>query len=72
MIQKKKKYKLADFNYPLPPKFIAQYPSQRRDLAKMMVVHRDTGEIEHKKFSNLPNYFRKNDLFIMNLSLIHI
>jgi len=66
MIQKKKKYKLADFNYPLPPKFIAQYPSQRRDLAKMMVVHRDTGEIEHKKFSNLPNYFRKNDLFIMN------
>ena len=66
MIQKKKKYKLADFNYPLPPKFIAQYPSQRRDLAKMMVVHRDTGEIEHKKFSNLPNYFRKNDLFLLN------
>jgi len=31
-----------------------------------MVLHRDTGEIEHKKFSNLPNYFRKNDLFIMN------
>ena len=66
MIHKKKKYKLGDFDYPLPPKFIAQYPSKRRDLAKMMVVHRDTGEIEHKKFSNLPNYFRKNDLFIMN------
>ena len=66
MIHKKKKYKLADFDYPLQKKFIAQYPSQRRDLAKMMVVHRDTGEIEHKKFSNLPNYFRKNDLFIMN------
>jgi len=66
MIHKKKKYKLADFDYPLPKKLIAQYPSQRRDSAKMMVVHRDTGEIEHKKFSNLPNYFRKNDLFIMN------
>ena len=66
MIHKKKKYKLTDFDYPLPKKFIAQYPSKRRDLAKMMVVHRDTGEIEHKKFSNLPNYFRKNDLFIMN------
>jgi len=66
MIHKKKKYKLADFDYSLPVKFIAQYPSKRRDLAKMMVVHRDTGEIEHKKFSNLPNYFRKNDLFIMN------
>ena len=66
MIHKKKKYKLADFDYSLPVKFIAQYPSKRRDLAKMMVLHRDTGEIEHKKFSNLPNYFRKNDLFIMN------
>ncbi len=66
MIHKKKKYKLADFDYPLPKKFIAQYPSQRRDSAKMMVVHRDTGEIEHKKFSNLPNYFRKHDLFVMN------
>ena len=66
MIQKKKKYKLTDFDYPLSPKFIAQYPAKRRDLAKMMVLHRDTGKIEHKKFSNLPNYFRKNDLFIMN------
>jgi len=66
MIHKKKKYKLADFDYPLPPKFIAQYPSKRRDSAKMMVVYRDTGEIKHKKFSNLPNYFKKNDLFIMN------
>ena len=66
MIQKKKKYKLTDFDYPLSSKFIAQYPAKRRDLAKMMVLHRDTGKIEHKKFSNLPNYFRKNDLFIMN------
>ena len=66
MIQKKKKYKLADFDYSLPNKYIAQYPTKRRDLSKMMVIHRDTGEIEHKKFSNLPNYFRKNDLFIMN------
>ena len=66
MIQKKKKYKLTDFDYSLPPKFIAQYPAKRRDLAKMMVLHRDTGKIEHKKFSHLPNYFRKNDLFIMN------
>ena len=66
MIQKKKKWKLADFDYPLPEKYIAQYPAKRRDLAKMMVVHRDTGEIEHKIFSNLPDYLRKNDLVIMN------
>ena len=66
MIEKKKKYKLGDFDYPLPEKFIAQYPAKRLDLAKMMVVHRDTGEIEHKIFSNLPEYLRINDLVIMN------
>ena len=31
-----------------------------------MVVHRETGDIEHKKFSDIPSYFRKNDLFMLN------
>ena len=66
MIEKKKKWKLADFDYPLPEKYIAQYPAKRRDLAKLMVIHKDTGEIEHKIFSNLPEYLRKNDLVITN------
>ena len=66
MIQKKKKYKLADFDYALPKKYIAQYPAKRRDGSKLMVIHRDSGEIEHKKFSNLTDYFRKNDLFMLN------
>ena len=48
MIEKKKKWKLADFDYPLPEKYIAQYPAKRRDLSKLMVIHKDTGEIEHK------------------------
>ena len=50
MINKKKKYKLADFDYPLPEKYIAQYPAKRRDLSKLMVIHKDTGKIEHKIF----------------------
>ena len=66
MIEKKKKWKLADFDYPLPEKYIAQYPAARRDQSKLMIVHKETGEIEHKKFSNLPDYLRKNDLVIMN------
>ena len=66
MIQKKKKYKLADFDYALPKKYIAQYPAKKRDGSKLMVIHRDTGEIDHKKFSNLPDYFRKNALFMLN------
>lgn len=66
MINKKPKFKLVDFDYPLPKKYIAQYPSKHRDRSKLMVVHRDTGEIEHKQFSNLVQYTRKNDLIITN------
>ena len=66
MINKKKKYKLADFDYPLPEKYIAQYPAKRRDLSKLMVVDKETGVIEHKTFSNIVEYVRKNDLIIMN------
>jgi S-adenosylmethionine:tRNA ribosyltransferase-isomerase len=66
MINKKKKYKLADFDYPLPEKYIAQYPAKRRDLSKLMVVDKETGDIEHRTFSNVVEYFRKNDLIILN------
>ena len=66
MIDKKKKYKLGDFNYSLPKKFIAQYPETKRDHSKLMVVHKDSGEIEHRKFHNIVDYMRKNDLLILN------
>ena len=86
MIDKKKKYKLGDFNYRLPKNFIAQHPEARRDFSKLMVVHGETGEIEHRKFYNIIDYMRKNDLLVLNntkvfparlfatkdLSLIHI
>jgi S-adenosylmethionine:tRNA ribosyltransferase-isomerase len=66
MIEKKKKYKLADFNYSLPSKYIAEYPALRRDQSKLLVLHRDTGEIEHKKFFEITDYMRKNDLLLIN------
>lgn len=66
MIDKKKKYKLGDFNYRLPKKLIAQYPEPRRDLSRLMVVNRDTGKIEHRKFLNITDYMRKNDLMVVN------
>jgi S-adenosylmethionine:tRNA ribosyltransferase-isomerase len=66
MINKKKKYKLADFDYLLPEKYIAQYPAPRRDRSKLMVIDKETGKIEHKIFSNIVEYFRKNDLIILN------
>jgi len=66
MIEKKKKWKLADFDYSLPEKYIAQYPTEKRDKSKLMVIHKESGEIEHKLFSDLPDYLRKNDLVITN------
>jgi S-adenosylmethionine:tRNA ribosyltransferase-isomerase len=66
MIEKKKKYKLADFSYSLPSKFIAEYPAKRRDQSKLLVLHRETGEIEHKKFNEVTDYMRKNDLLLLN------
>ena len=66
MIEKKKKYKLGDFDYPLPKKYIAQYPGEKRDQAKLMVVNKKTKTIEHKKFNNIGDYLRKNDLLILN------
>ena len=66
MIEKKRKYKLHDFDYQLPKKYIAQYPEPRRDYSKLMVLHRDSQKIEHRKFLNLTDYLRKNDLLILN------
>ena len=66
MIEKKKKYKLGDFDYPLPKKYIAQYPGNKRDQSKLMVVNKKAKTIEHKNFSNIAEYLRKNDLLILN------
>jgi len=66
MIEKKKKYKLTDFRYQLPKKFIAQKPKPKRDNAKMMVLNRENRSIKHSKFSKIIDHFQKNDLLIMN------
>ena len=66
MIEKKKKFKLGDFDYPLPKKYIAQYPGNKRDQSKLMVVDKKAKTIEHKKFSNIADHLRKTDLLILN------
>jgi S-adenosylmethionine:tRNA ribosyltransferase-isomerase len=60
------KMKLSEFNYDLPEELIANYPCDNRDEAKLMVIHRDTGKIEHKLFKDLINYFDEDDVMIMN------
>ena len=58
--------KLSQFNYELPPELIAKYPAKERHDSRLMVVHRDTGEIEHKVFKDILEYFDEEDILIFN------
>ena len=58
--------KLSKFKFKLPDELIAQYPAKHRDESRMMVVHRKTGEIEHRTFKDVLEYFNEHDLFIFN------
>lgn len=60
------KMKLSDFNFHLPEELIAEYPSENRDEARLMVIHRDSGKIEHKLFKDVIDYFSEGDVMIMN------
>ncbi|MBL7791490.1 MAG: tRNA preQ1(34) S-adenosylmethionine ribosyltransferase-isomerase QueA [Saprospiraceae bacterium] len=58
--------KLSHFAFDLPKELIAQYPSANRDESRMMVVHRDTGKIEHRVFKDILEYFQEGDAMIFN------
>lgn len=58
--------KLSQFNFELPEELVAKYPSDQRDESRLMVVHRDTGKIEHKIFKDLIHYFEEDDVMIFN------
>jgi len=60
------KMKLSHFNYDLPEKLIVDRPTLNRDESRLMVLHRDSGKIEHKVFKDIINYFDDQDVFIMN------
>lgn len=56
----------SDFDYELPPAQIAQQPAEPRDSARLMVVDRASGEIEHRIFRDLPGLLRAGDLLVVN------
>lgn len=58
--------RIADFEYELPEELIAQHPVVPRDASRLLVLHRDTGEIEHRRFRDLPEYLRAGDLLVLN------
>ncbi len=58
--------KLSKFKFNLPEGQIALYPAKNRDESRLMVVHRKTGQIEHKIFKEILEYFNEGDTFIFN------
>jgi S-adenosylmethionine:tRNA ribosyltransferase-isomerase len=60
------KMKLSEFDFDLPEELVANYPSENRDESRLMVIHRETGLIEHKLFKDVLDYFSEGDVMIMN------
>src|SRR5919201_2554492 len=59
-----------EFNYQLPQDLIAHAPVEPRDSARLLVVRRDDGELEHAHFYDLPRYLRAGDLLVANESRV--
>ncbi|MFN3491219.1 MAG: tRNA preQ1(34) S-adenosylmethionine ribosyltransferase-isomerase QueA [Anaerolineales bacterium] len=58
--------KTSDFDYHLPESSIAQTPAEPRDSSRLLVLHRDSGEIEHRFFRDVKLFLHPNDLLILN------
>ncbi len=58
--------KTDDFNFELPEELIAQTPLEKRDSSKLLVLNKETGEIEHKYFNNIIDYLDENDVLVLN------
>jgi S-adenosylmethionine:tRNA ribosyltransferase-isomerase len=58
--------RLSDYDYPLPEDLIAKRPLPRRDDSRMMVLHRDSQRIEHRRFRELKTSLRDGDVLVLN------
>ncbi len=58
--------KTSDFYYDLPERLIAQHPLEKRSSSRLMLLDKTTGKIEHKHFSDLPDYLKSGDVLVIN------
>ena len=58
--------KTDDFNFELPEELIAQTPLEKRDTSRLLVLDKETGEIEHKSFFNIIDYLEEGDVLVLN------
>ncbi|MBV6480005.1 MAG: S-adenosylmethionine:tRNA ribosyltransferase-isomerase [Ignavibacteria bacterium] len=62
--------KLSQFKYPIPKNLIAKVPKNPRDMCKLMVVNKETGELETNKFKDVINYMNAGDVLVLNDSKV--
>jgi len=58
--------KTSDFDYDLPKEFIAQRPAEPRDSSRLLVLHRESGRIEHRIFREIGDYLHEGDVLVLN------
>ncbi len=63
-------YRLDDYNFELPEELIAQYPAQKRDESRLLVIHRSPFKLEHRLFREIIDYFAPGDVLILNKSKV--
>lgn len=63
-------YHLSDYDYALPPELVASRPVERREDSRMLVLHRESGRMEHRFFKDLPEYIAPEDLLVLNDSKV--
>jgi S-adenosylmethionine:tRNA ribosyltransferase-isomerase len=61
---------LSEFDYALPADRIARYPAERRDASRLMVIRRETGITEHRRFSDIASYLKAGDCLVINDSKV--
>ncbi|MFQ5964467.1 MAG: tRNA preQ1(34) S-adenosylmethionine ribosyltransferase-isomerase QueA [Candidatus Scalinduaceae bacterium] len=59
-------FKITDYDYTLPRKLIAQHPKAKRDESRLLVLHRKSSRIEHKRFFEIIEYFNSGDVLVLN------
>lgn len=62
--------KTSELSYDLPPELIAQTPMEPRDASRLLVIHRDTGALEHRVFRDIAEYLRPGDVLVANESRV--
>ena len=59
-------YQISSYDYDLPKHLIAQYPTAKRDESRLLVLHKESSEIEHRKFYEIIEYLNSGDVLVLN------